>query len=680
MNEEMTEEMQEKHAEMQEEHAEMQEKHAEMQERHAEMQESHGEITDEAGKASMPETMVDTGKQEESANEEDEAAKAFKAARIRAVKEYMREYEAAEKQKQEALKRQREQEQAEAEKHKTRFTGQPFALNCGDWQADDGGVYKMTANAKGEESRIVACYHPVMPVERLLNLDNGKEKLCLAFYRDGKWRHITVDCTVCFNRQQIIALSDRGILVTSETARYLVQYLTEVVALNMNPAEHDAVIPVSRSISRMGWCGDEFVPYVADIRYDGDADFAGIYDAVHTAGSREEWYRMARELRKNKVVRLLMDASLASPLIERVGALPFILHLWGSTGFGKTVALMLAMSVWGNPDTGYLTRTMNMTPNAMARTAAFLKHLPFGADELQQMKNSWRAATGQNFDQLIMYLTEGIDRGRAKAHGGIERLDTWRNCFIFTGEEPITKANSGGGARNRVIEVEAAEPIFASGNVVANTVREHFGWAGKEFIHELNYYNNAELKGRYAPKVRELETICHTTSKQAHSMALILLADEIACSSIFDGEEPLHASDVAEYLYSEKAVDVAERAYEWCMDWLDRNQNRFVASGNYGEIWGRIGDGFAMINKSVLEEELRKAGYEYDSLSRRWAERGYIMRAKDGRFRHKTTVNGLKSSYIKMNLNVDRNPLGVFVNDSPPIKFSDKAEQIQIPA
>ena len=588
---------------------------------------------------------------------------AEKEAEIEARKNAVNEY----------VKERKEEELA----HKTRFTGQPFALNCGDWQAGDDGVYKISVNAKGEVSRIMACPHPIMPVERLNNLDEEKEKMCLAFYRDGKWRRITVECKVCFNKQQITSLSDRGILVTSETARYLVQYLADVVALNMNPADGQP-IPVSRSISRMGWCGDEFVPYVEDIRYDGDMDFASIFREVRTEGSRDEWYELAGKIRQNKVVRILIAASLASPLIERVGALPFILHLWGTTSFGKTVSLMVAMSVWGNPETGCLTRTMNMTANAMARTAAFLKHLPFGADELQQMKQNWKQS-GQNFDQLIMYLTEGIDRSRAKAHGGIENLQTWRNCFIFTGEEPVTKANSGGGARNRVIEVEVTRPIYESGFYVANMVRDHFGWAGKEFIEEVQRYGKIELTARFRLKVEEILKTCDTTDKQAHSMALILLADEISCSSIFDGDVPLCAEDVAEYLHSVKTVDVAERAYQWCLDWIDRNQNRFVAGGNYGEIWGRMGEGFVMINKSVLEEELHKAGYEYDAVSRKWAEKGYIVRASDGRYSHRTSVCGVKANYIKLNLDIEGEEFGVPVNQPPPVEFLNM-EQMQIPA
>ena len=121
-----------------------------------------------------------------------------------------------------------------------------------------------------------------------------------------------------------------------------------------------------------------------------------------------------------------MASSFASPLVERLGILPFVVHVWGGTGAGKTVGIMAAMSVWGNPEIGKLVRSMNATQVSLGRTASFLHSVPFAGDELQTIKSRW-----DNYDQLIMFLTEGIDRGRGKAYGGIEELKQWRCCFRF---------------------------------------------------------------------------------------------------------------------------------------------------------------------------------------------------------------------------------------------------------
>lgn len=554
--------------------------------------------------------------------------------------------------------------------NKTKFTDGPLVLNCGQWEATDTGICKTELSGKGVPYKLFACPHPILPVERLVNIDTNTEKLRLAFFKDDRWQYVTVDCTTCYNKQNITVLGDRGVMVTSETAKNLVCYLSDVVSLNMKDTEEGKAIPLYRSIARLGWIGNDFCPYVQDVKYDGDLDFESIYNQVRTAGSRQAWYDMAGEIRKDIVVRLLLATSLASPLIERVGALPFVFHLWGTTSFGKTVSLMVAMSVWGNPESGCLTRSMNMTQNAMARTASFLYNLPFGADELQQIRSRW-----DNFDNLIMYLTEGIDKGRAKARGGIEELKTWRNCFIFTGEEPVTKDNSGGGTKNRVIEVEVTKPIYESGYLVANTIRENYGWAGKEFIEYVKLISVEELRARYKLIFDEIMQKCDTTDKQAYSMALILLADELSCSCIFPQDRPIQVEDIRQYLHSNKAVDIAERAYEWCINWIARNQNRFSPDQG-GEIWGKIEKDFALVNKEVLVEQLRLGGFEYGSVSRKWAENGYIIRDKDGGLRHRASVYGTKASYVKINLVPDeRTGLGVVVSEPIPKEFEEQEIQ-----
>lgn len=558
--------------------------------------------------------------------------------------------------------------------NKTMFTDSPIILNCGGWVANDTGVYKNELSSRGTPYKIVACPHPILPVERLVNIDTNTEKLRLAFFKDERWQYVTVDCTTCYNKQSIIMLGDRGVMVTSETARNLVQYLADVVSLNMTDTEDNKAIPLYRSIARLGWIGNDFCPYVKDVKYDGDLDFESIYNQVRTAGNRDAWYEMTKEIRKDIVVRLLIATSLSSVLIEKLGALPFVFHLWGTTSFGKTVSLMVAMSVWGNPESGCLTRSMNMTQNAMARTASFLYNLPFGADELQQIRSRW-----DNFDNLIMYLTEGIDKGRAKARGGIEELKTWRNCFIFTGEEPITKDNSGGGTKNRVIEVEVTKPIYESGYMVANTVRENYGWAGKEFIDYVKLISVEELRVRFKLIFDEIMQKCDTTDKQAHSMALILLADDLSCKCIFEEDEPIKVEQVAKYLHSNKMVDVSERAFESVLSWISQNYDRFFP-GNYGERWGKAEkenekdaeESIIWVDKKILEKHMRENGFEYSAMTRRWGEKGYIVRNPKGEgWTKEVRITGPRVRCVGIRLNSVAG-LGIEVSEKPPKEFTQE--------
>lgn len=531
---------------------------------------------------------------------------------------------------------------------KTKFTDQPLELVCGEWTANDLGVRAVHYDKNAMPMPVVACSHPLLPVEILKNVDTAQERITLAYFKSATWQTITVDRSVCANANKIVdTLSQFGIEVTSDNAKNMVRYISECVGLNpltLNP---------KKSINRLGWVGNSFTPYAEDIRYEGDMDYEVIFRNVKEAGSFEAWKDLCAGLRQNIPLRMMMAASFASVLLEPLKILPFVLHVWGTTGTCKTVALMVAMSIWGNPKMGGLVKTMNMTKNAIMRNASFLCSIPFAGDELQTIKDKWQG----NFDQLIYQITEGVDRGRARAYGGVEETRTWKNSFLFTGEEPITKANSGGGSKNRVVEIAIDGPLVDDGHYVSSVVQENYGFAGRRLVEYIQEIESAKLTERY----RELfEELCRldTTDKQAMAMACILLADELAVELFFSDEEALRIPQVKQYLQSSLEVDVAERAYQSVLNWAAKNPVRFEDpkadnSPNKGEVWGRIDGEVLIINRDVLLGYLDQNGFDYTAVSKKWAEKGYLLRNTQGKMVHQTKVYGIKSSYVKLSLPQD---------------------------
>ena len=526
----------------------------------------------------------------------------------------------------------------------TAFTDAPLVLKCGKWVANDAGISITDITKNGDIVKSIACPHPIIPIERLVNIETDTEKTKIAFFKDMRWRDITIDNSTLANKSTITQLADRGIMVTSETAKDLVKYLSEVASLNMQ------TIPFYRSISRLGWIGNDFAPYDTTIKYDGDADFASIYEHVGECGNYDKWLEHVTELRENINIRLMLSASFASVLIEKVGALPFVLHLWGTTGFGKTVSLMIASSIWGNPEMGCLTRSMNATANSIVRTSAFLYSIPFCADEMQQIKDRWG-----NYDNFIMFVCEGIDRGKAKAKGGVEEQKTWRNAFIFTGEEPVTKANSGGGVKNRCIEIEVKDKIIKDGNKTATIVKENYGFAGKKFVEYIQKLDMDAVKEEYKRIFTEIIESSDTTEKQAMSMALILLADKYACDCVFADSSPLNVAEVKEYLVSSKVVDMPSRAYDWVVNWIAENSIRFSndIDENRGAVWGKIDRDMATINKNVLMDAMNKNGFDLAACSRSWQSRKKLKLNSQGHITHQTKVHNVKANYIRLYLPSD---------------------------
>lgn len=523
----------------------------------------------------------------------------------------------------------------------TQFTGQPLTLSCGEWTATDGGVYRYKTNASGNLIPEHACSIPIMPVEILENATTNVEKITLAYRPDGRWKTVTVERIIVSSANKILELANRGIPVNSENAKLLITYIADVLAQNRG------TIPRLLAVSKLGWLKSDgetsFVPYDDDIRFDGDDEYKYLYRAISTAGSLEEWKKTIAPLRENILFRLCMAASFASPIIELCHGLPFVFHLWGGTGSGKTVALMAAMSIWGDPALGKTVRTMNMTANSMMATAAFLNSLPFAGDELQTIKSRW-----ENYDRLIISVTEGIDRGRM-TYDKINETKSWKCAFLFTGEEPAAKSASGGGVKNRIIECECTDVLVPNGNKVVAAITENHGHAGREYINFIREQD--DLYPGYQAYFTKIIAETDTTDKQAMAMAMMMVADVYASSLLFPGERPLSIADVAPYLTSARDVDVAERAYQFTVNLCAQNENRF-GTMETGEVWGRLEHGGrrVVINKGVLVKKLAEEGYDYEAVKKAWAKKGYIELTNRMKYQHWTTYNKVAAWCIRVNI------------------------------
>lgn len=487
--------------------------------------------------------------------------------------------------------------------HVTTFSSQPLKLDCGNWACKDDGIYRTNSDGDVE----CACAHPIMPVRRLRNIDTGEERMELAYARGGEWRTITVDKTTISTARAITSLSALGISVTSSTASTLVDYLNDLENRNYD------TIPESKSIGRLGYIpGEGFSPYVDNLVFDGDTSFKNLYASVRQCGSYDTWIDTAQECRRGSVTaRILLAASFAAPLLSIVGSLPFFVHLWGvDSGPGKTVGLMLAASVWGDPALGSYVQTFNSTQVGQERTAAFLNHLPYCIDELQLTKDGRGKS---NYD--VYQLAQGVGRARGRKNGGIDAAPTWSCCFLTTGESPIVSDSAGAGAVNRVIDIEctAGSTVVKDGPKIANILKQNYGFAGQSFIAHL--YESEEVQ----TVVREIysdyyKQLCQgdSTEKQAMAAAAILTADYLATHWIFndDGLE-LTVDDIRRFLASREAVSLGGRAYDFVCDWVATNINHFNSdmSPAIGETYGTLDENIAYVIPTVFRTTLREAGY-----------------------------------------------------------------------
>lgn len=526
----------------------------------------------------------------------------------------------------------------------TQFSGQELELFSGNYICDEYGV--MVEDKYGFEQ--IICRHPIMPVERLVNIDNGEERLKIAYKKGNSWRSVIAEKSTLASSNSILQLAANGVLVNSENAKALSSYLLEMEQINYDD------IPEQKSVGRLGWVGEHgFSPYVNDLVFDGENNFNHIFGAVREEGDREAWLDVVRKMRAEKAPgRLFLAASLASVIIEPCGLLPFFLHAWGGTEVGKTVGLMIAASVWASPKMGDYITTFNSTLVGQEMTATFLNSLPMCIDELQIQSS----AGVKDFDKIIYQLTEGVGKTRGSKTGGLLKTNTWRNCIITNGEHPISNANSGGGAVNRIIEFECAEKVYSDLVGICAVISQNYGFAGKEFVEYLQEPGSFEKVNRIQKDYYRQLLKFDSTEKQAASASAILAADRIATILIFQDRNNLTVEEMASYMTKKADVDVNARAYEYVLELSVRNPAKFHPKEDYsGEVWGKEDNEYIYIIKSVFDREMAAAGFNSTAFLA-WMKRKDGLQTDSGRRTKNCRIYGRMASCVVLSRKITTKP------------------------
>ena len=509
----------------------------------------------------------------------------------------------------------------------TDFEGMPTEqqLNCGKYICNSDGVSVID----GFGVQRVICPHPIAPVRRFKNVDTGEELLEIWYRRgtsEGRIKDETHIVPKDVIANSILSLAKYGIVVNKRNDKDLSAYIMDMEEYNYD------VLSEEKSVKRLGWVGEgfnDFSPYVKNIYFDGEDDFGGMFEAVRQRGNYDTWKETIRSVRKEKTAaRFYLAASFASVILKPCGLLPFLVHVWGGTGNGKSVLLMLATSVWANPEMGEYVATFNGTRYAQETRAGFLNNLPMCLDELQI-----QASQGvKDFDDIIYQLCEGVSKSQGKASGGLRRQIKWRNVILSNGEHTIIKPLSGGGARNRVIEIEAPNKIYSDLVGLCEIITHNYGYAGVEFVHWLLDADNMERTKQLQKDYYHALLNHDVTEKQAGSASAILTADQIATELIFHDGLALTVAEMSEVLLRKGDIDINQKTLVWLYDYIVTNSIHFETEGNKSELWGKIDEEnhVICIIRSIFDRELKAHGLDSKAFLS-WALRtGKIVPGRDG--------------------------------------------------
>jgi len=511
--------------------------------------------------------------------------------------------------------------QKRAANNQTEFGHPAGELLCGSWIADKTGIKILTIF--GDK---LACYHPILPIERLFNIETKTEKVTLAYFRDNSWKEITVDKAIIASASKIVKLADYGISVTSETAKTLVQYLSDVENLN--------VIPVKNSTSKFGWHGTDFIPFDNSVVFDDESRFRELSKSLAPRGSYEMWLDLVKEIRKNTIhyePQVYMSACFASVLVSKLNMLPFIVNLWGSTGKGKTVALMMACSIFADPSEGKYITDSYATQNAFEIRLDILNHLPLLMDDMSKVRDKMN----NDFTDLIYLLCSGKGKDRSNVDLGLNKMKCWQNTILSNMERPLATETMKGGAINRILDFEMVDGyIFQDGNRVVEILKDNYGWAGLkyvDFIKELPVEAINAIRKDFERKIKEeaKKQNSEKEEKQILPMSLLLTADKIATDYIFEDGIYLDIPTMVSQLKDVNDVSEGLRAYETIMDYAEMYAAKFSSDNQFKpESWGFVKDGYIHIIPTTFKNIAKNENFSVKAFCT-WAKQKKLLEANN---------------------------------------------------
>ena len=521
-----------------------------------------------------------------------------------------------------------------------------------------GFTFKSTGirKASRDGDPVLVTSTPVIISRNLVNIDTDTHGIEIKFFKDGYWHTITAARSAIFDSSSLIKFADRGLNVSSSTAKYLIDWLTSL--------DGQAVIPTQETIIRYGWHGDEFLLPGCGKPIDENED-GGMGKTTEPAGDFAEWLAVYQSCQQYLSVRLAIACAFAAPLLKIFGQRTIWVHLWGKSGRGKSASGKLGLSVWRSTKA---MKTFNATKNALERAAKYSSDLLLMIDELQ-MKSKFL-----DVDDLVYTLVNEQGKERATRQG-LQNTDFWRTIIISTGEQQLAEYASGQGMRARTLEVQLPEDMPLSEALhLHNFVPDNHGTAGQHYIAWMKENNgwelardiHREITGHLKDRLQEVYVV------HRDSLACLLTADVLASIILLGLErgeavkgalEEL-APKILECLPGDDDIDDVSRAWEFIQSWISSESKHFGNAGASSQLspeYGFIKMGYVYVYRSHLVNALKGEAFA-SKILKELVDEGKLIKAKDDKMTWVVRRNGRLVRMLKFEMS-QQNELPFYETD-----------------
>ena len=416
-------------------------------------------------------------------------------------------------------------------------------------------------------------------VKRRLRDDRGNSQYVVAMmYDDGEVTELTMPAGVLMDARKLSGAFPEAV-VASTYASQCVKYVQQCLMEN----RHWLVAYGERVATALGWPQNGTAYFVS-----GPGQPVPVEDVKNTGkwleghrshGSFDESLALVESVADRPLMQMMVNASLAAPMLRVLGAENFAVDLTGRTTGGKTTALRLAASMWGEPTAQGILLSWKDSPTSLEQNMSVLHGMPVFIDETQHAKEGVVADT-------VYGLSQGRSKGRSKRDGsGQQDVTSFQTIGLITGEHSsVTAASNSGGVSPRVLSATGVPAASkAQADAVKNASMKHFGHLGPAFVEELVKMDHVALRDRYAELCTQLAERCTVAvaARRADSVAVLALTNELAAEI---GLVPRLGDEVWEWLVEGGDVVTEEednrplQALRLVLSWAVRNKHLFLGA------------------------------------------------------------------------------------------------------
>jgi hypothetical protein len=287
------------------------------------------------------------------------------------------------------------------------------------FRGDDGGVYIKAKDDDGDAIIFKIYDHDIYPVRRYRteNIETEILEVRLHLPHDGM-RTFKMPTELLADMKRLNAfLSSRGVVTEVGKAKHMTKYMVDYIRdMQMNHA-------AETEFSRFGWRdinspNPKFVVgngYISKQKSLNQGSFAYFLKdaarAVAATGDLAKWkaaFNVYLGVPDSEPYQIAALLGFAAPLLALTEYSGVLYNMVGASGAGKSTALQVMTSVWGQPNESHIRVTDNEIP--MYNFIGYLNSIPVAFDELTKMEPD-------RLGKFVLNFTGGRGKMRATRNG-----------------------------------------------------------------------------------------------------------------------------------------------------------------------------------------------------------------------------------------------------------------------